>query len=267
MKMGNKKKKPKRTKSDLLFEKLLKNRGYKFIRGEDFFKQGEKCPDYYVKTKYGDIICEVKEFNEPEIHKMIQRQKVRTFSSKRILNPIKNKIDAASDQFKQHKKREMPMIVILSNPYGYFVDLSNEAILSAIFGHIGISIPLTDGKESTLFFGRDGILTNQKKYISAVCVLEYLPIKSKKIDEISKKIKDKYTDEEMTSELLYKMGAEFLIKAEALRKKGLIKERRALRLRVFHNIRANIELPMKIFSSRYDENYIFDEDKNSYSLK
>lgn len=98
-------------------------------------------------------------------------------------------------------------------------------------------------------------MTNQKEYISAVCVLEYLPIKSQKIDEISNKIKDKHKDEEMTSDLLFKMGAEFLVEAVGLKKKGLIRERKALRLRVFHNIRTNIKLPIEIFNSKYDENY------------
>ncbi len=106
------------SKSELLFEKLLKKRGFKFIKGEDIFEEGKKCPDYYVKTEYCDLICEVKEFNEPEIHKMIQKQKVMTFSSKRILNPIKNKINAASRQLRPYAKKKIPMIVILSNPYG-----------------------------------------------------------------------------------------------------------------------------------------------------
>lgn len=96
----------KKTKSESLFEELLKNRGYEFIKGEDYFKVGEKRPDYYVKTEYGDIICEVKEFDKPEIHQMIQKVKVRTFSSKRILNPIKNKINTASDQLKPYAKNK-----------------------------------------------------------------------------------------------------------------------------------------------------------------
>ncbi len=48
---------------------------------------------------------------------------------------------------------------------------------------------------------------------------------------------------------------EFLVEAVALKKKGLYKDRKALRLRVFHNVRANIKLSKKIFSSRYDESY------------
>jgi hypothetical protein len=259
--------KKQKTKSEVLFEKLLKKRGFEFIKGEDFFEEGKKCPDYYVKTAYGDLICEVKEFNEPEIHKMIRKQKVIAFSSKRILNPIKNKINAASDQLKPYTKNKIPMIVILSNPYGYFVDLSNEEILSAMFGEIGISIPLIDGKEANWFFGRNGILTSQKQYISAICVLEYLPIKSKKIDEISKKIKDNHKDEETTSELFYEMASEFLVEVESIKKKGLIRERKALRLRVFHNVRANIKLPIEVFNSRYDEHFTYDVNKNSYMLK
>lgn len=257
----------KKTQSELYFEKLLNRRRYEFKRGEDFFKPGEKCPDYYVKTKYGDIICEVKEFNEPEIHQIMKKEKARAFSSKMILSPIKNKINASSDQLKPYLKFKIPMIVILSNPYGYFVDLSNGEISSAMFGEIGISIPLKDDKEAKWFFGRGGILTNQKDYISAVCVLEHLPIKSKKIDEISKKIKYKHKDEEMTSDLFYKMASEFLEEVEVIKKEGLIMERKALRLRIFHNIRANVKLPVEIFNSRYDENYLYDKDKGSYSLK
>jgi len=256
-----------KTKSELLFEELLKKRKYKFLKGEDYFKKDEKCPDYIVKTEYGDIICEVKEFIEPEIHKLIQKQKVRTFSSKSILNPIKNKIRRASLQFKPYIRNNLPMIVILSNPYSYFVDLSNEEILSAMFGEIGISIPLMDGKEPEWFFGRDGILNNQKDYISAVCILEYFPIKSKQIDAISKEIRNGHGDEELSIELAHKMLLEFLEEIESLKKKGtVIRERKALRLRVFHNFRAKIKLPIRIFKSRYDENYIFDEIKGSYLL-
>ena len=253
-----------KTKSELLFEELLKERGFKFIKGENYFKKGKKCPDYYVKTKYGNIICEVKEFVEPEIHKMIHKVKVISFSSKRILNPIRNKINTASGQLKPHAKNKIPMIVILSNPYGYFADLGNEEISSAMYGEIGMSIPLTGDKEKEpeLFFGRDGVLTNQKKYVSAVCVLEYLPISSKKIDEISKGIKEEYKDEEMSFDLVNKMGKKLLGEVESLKKKGLIRERKALRLRVFHNIRANIKLPKEMFNSKYDENISLMKAKN-----
>ena len=246
-----------KTKSELLFEELLKERGFEFKRGEEYFEKGrgKTCPDYYVKTKYGNIICEVKEFIEPEIHKMIRKVKVASFSSKRILGPIKNKINTASRQLRPYAENEIPMIVILSNPYGFFVDLRNEEIEAAMFGEIGVKIPLSDDKESEWFFGRDGILTNQKEYISAVCVLEYHPIKSKKLDEISKGIKEKHKDEEMTSDLLFKMGAEFLVEAVTLQKKGFIKARKALRLRVFHNGRTNIKLPKETFNSKYDEHY------------
>lgn len=171
-----------KTKSELLFERLLKNRGYKFIKGEDFFPKAGKCPDYYIITKYGDLICEVKEFIEPEIHKRIQKHRIGTFSSKSILNPIRNKIKAASTQLKPYTKYDVPMILILANPYGYFVDLSNEEILSAMYGEIGLSIPLRDDKNPEWFFGRDEVLTNQKDYISAICVLERVPIRCKKLE-------------------------------------------------------------------------------------
>lgn len=257
-----------KTKSELLFEELLEKRGFEFEKGEDFFKEGEKCPDYYVVTKYGDIICEVKEFNEPEIHKMMMKEKVRTFSYKQILNPIKNKINNASKQLKPYEKYKIPLIVILSNPYNFFVDLSDEKILSAMFGEIGISIPLNNGKEDNWFFGRNGILTNQKEYISAVCVLEYFPIESNELKEIILRVKDRYKNEELNFNLAYKLASEYLKEVEALKKKGwIIKEEKELRLRVFHNFRTHLKFPIKIFNSKYDENYMFDKEKNSYLLQ
>ena len=80
-----------------------------------------------------------------------------------------------------------------------------------------------------------------------------MPIKSKKLDEIGKRIKEKYKDEEMSFDLVSKMAKELLGEVEPLQKKGLIRKRQALRLRVFHNIRANIKLPKEIFNTRYDE--------------
>ena len=257
-----------KTKSELLFEELLQKRGFEFQKGEDFFKVGKKCPDYYVATEYGDIICEVKEFKEPEIHKIMMKEKVRTFSDKQILNPIKNKIKDASKQLKPYKKYKIPLVVILSNPNNYFVDLSDEEILSAMFGEIGIAIPLNNGKEDNWYFGRNGILTNQKEYISAVCVLEYFPIESKELKEIILRVKDKYRYEELSFGLTSKLASEYLEEVESLKKKGqIIKEEKEVRLRVFHNFRTHLKLSIEIFNSEYDENHIFDERKNSYLLQ
>jgi len=246
-----------KTKSEFLFEELLKKRGYEFIKGEDYFEEGEKCPDYYVKTKYGNIICEVKECGKTKAHKTFQKVKVIAFSPKRIWRPIRTKIKKASEQLKPYVKNKIPMILILTNPYNYFADLSNEEILSAMYGEIGISIPLTDDKEKEpeLFFEGGGVLTNQKEHISAVCILEYSTIIPNKISEIKREIEEKYKDEKKNFDVTNKMAKELHGEVESLKKKGLIREREALRLRVFHNIRANIELPLEIFNSEYDEHY------------
>ncbi len=220
-----------KTKSELLFEELLEERGFEFKKGEDYFKRGrrKKCPDYYVKTKYGDIICEIKEYGKSEAHKMFQKAKVMALLPERILNPIKNKIYRASTRLKPYAKNKIPMIVVLSNPYDYFADVSNEEISSFL--------PL------------------KKKHISAVCVLEYSAIISKNIYEIKKEIEEKYKDEKKNFDITNKMAKELLGEVESLKKKGLIRERETLRLRVFRNVRANIELPTEIFNSEYDENY------------
>lgn len=220
-----------KTKSELLFEELLKKREYGFIKGEDYFKRGrgKKCPDYYVETRYGNMICEVKEYGNSEAHKAFQKVKVMAFRPEIILNPIKNKIYRASTRLKPYAKNKIPMIVILSNPNNYFADVTNEEISS--------------------------FLPNRKKHISAVCVLEYLTIIPNKISEIKKEIEEKYKDEKKNFDIVKKMAKELRGEVESLKKKGPIRKRRALRLRVFHNIRANIKLPTQIFNSEYDEHY------------
>ena len=220
-----------KTKSELLFEELLKEKGFEFKKGEEYFEKGrgKTCPDYYVETKYGNIICEVKEYGNSEAHKMFQKVKVIAFLAERILNPIKNKIYRASTRLKPHAKKKIPMIVILANPNNYFADLSNEEISS--------------------------FLPNRKKHISAVCVLEYSTIISKKIAEIKKEIEEKYKDEKKTFDVIDKMAKELYGEVESLNKKELIKARKALKLKVFHNTKANIKLPKEIFNSEYDEHY------------
>ena len=221
-----------KTKSELLFEELLEERGFEFKRGEEYFEKGrgKTCPDYYVETKYGNIICEVKEYDESEAHKIFQKVKLMAFLPERILNPIKNKIYSASQQLKPYARNKFPMIVILANPNNYFADLSNEEISS--------------------------FLPNRKKHISAVCVLEYSTIISKKIAEIEKEIEEKYKDEKKTFDVVDKMAKELYGEVESLKKRELLIEaRKALRLKVFHNTKANIKLPKETFNSKYDEHY------------
>jgi hypothetical protein len=258
----------KRTESEKLFEDLLGQKNYNFVRGDNYFKKGERCPDYYVKTPYCDIICEIKEFKKPEIDEIFKKNKIIIPAPKKVINPIKNKINDASKQLKPYEKYKKPMIVVLSNPYSYFADLSNETILSALFGELSILIPRINGKGAKWFFGRNGILINQKEYISAVCILEYVSIKQDdKINGIIKEIKGKHKDEEMDFNLATRMAIEVLRKVEAIKKKDAIKEKKELRLRVFHNFRAHIKLPVNIFNSKYDENYTYDREKNFYILQ
>lgn len=72
----------------------------------------------------------------------------------------------------------------------------------------------------------------------------------------------------MNFNLAHRLKSEYLGEVEALKKKGwIIKEEKELRLRVFHNFRTHLKLSIKIFNSEYDENYMFDEEKNSYLLQ
>ena len=78
----------------------------------------------------------------------------------------------------------------------------------------------------------------------------------KKIAEIEKEIEEKYKDEKKTFDVVDKMAKELYGEVESLKKRELLIEaRKALRLKVFHNTKANIKLPKETFNSKYDEHY------------
>jgi hypothetical protein len=88
------------------------------------------------------------------------------------------------------RELEPPLVVVLANPDGAFVNLSSEHVLASLYGNLTFTIPIdpTSGgavSDGRFEFGRDGKLTNDHPYLSAVALLRRREHKVDRIAEIS----------------------------------------------------------------------------------
>ena len=149
------------TESEEIFESVLLKKG---IIYERIPEAESSTPDYKINLGCDDTFWEIKELkenpNEKEILKKIEVNEQEDYSvdSSRVANSIKT----ASAQFKEYCVESYPCVVVLYDSREFFVRdfaFSNQ-VLTAMYGS-----PEYEVKRNK------GLLTNGKKYISAVAIL------------------------------------------------------------------------------------------------
>ncbi|MEW8293442.1 MAG: hypothetical protein AB2712_05225 [Candidatus Thiodiazotropha sp.] len=159
------------TESESLFEDVLNVRGIIYRKiPEDVIR----TPDYEVILDVGKTYWEVKELEENRLEKSILTDiisgKCNGYSgvdSNRVVNSIKE----ACDQFKKYGVQDNPCVIVLYDSRDFFVQdfLFTSSIKSALFGpstYVENSIG-----ELVELSRKYGLLTNRKRYVSAVGVL------------------------------------------------------------------------------------------------
>lgn len=223
-----------------LFEEYLENCKLDFASNEF---NGIRQPDYLVHSCYGDVICEVKDFEKTE---------------KAMYEPIRKKIDGAREQFREYKNKGIPCVLILCNTSAATVSLHGDWILGAMYGDLKMSFPINQSltEESIcLYHGKDGKLRNSNTTFSAISVLEKIqPISGRLVIETDKRENPHFYNE---------------FRKAVSRKLDLYNEypvlnTKVLRLRIYHNLNAAYPLDERIFNCGEDEQYKYDSGSNQF---
>lgn len=244
-----------RTEGESNFEKFLRSQKHKWKREVLF---GLKKPDYLVQTYAGDVLCEVKDFDEgnfdrvilksgletlkpfigddPEVKRELQRLQGVEGKSAGAWDPfgrVQEKIATASKQLKPAKGKLPCMIVLFNRGFA-----PHERDL---FMRLGI------GKNR--FFSAKHSTT-----VSALAVLDLeYPNKEllhEKLHEKSAEIRKKFpgadpTDRDMLIEVLETVG-EYEEKLRSERPHGFF-DKAVPKLRIYHNEYPVLPLPVQCF--------------------
>jgi hypothetical protein len=197
-----------KTTADEWFERYLLDHGLDPGEHEpDLSSWGvETHPDYLPTGDAGQIACEVKQFGkDSKLAKRLAEQRYVAASDAEVYGPIRNQVAEAAGQLKPLASRQMPLVVVLANPEAAPVDLSFEHVIAALYGNPQWTVaidPSTGGAvdEGRFELGRDGKLTNDHAYISAVALLRRGELALDARDEILAELRDRHDGEAKTAE-------------------------------------------------------------------
>ena len=117
-------------------------------------------PDYLVRRGSTRAVCEVKYFEETALDRRMRRQRTIAASDKETHGPIRNALREGAKNLRQLEGAGVPLVVVLTNPRGYFVDLDPWIIHGAILGTVGVVIDVNREPSAPLNerlrAGRDG---------------------------------------------------------------------------------------------------------------
>lgn len=245
------------TISEKFFDKYLKSRYIKFE-----IEQGKVVhPDRLLHVRNKKIICEIRQ---------LERRKgepINTFATSSPYTILRKAIKKKIRQGKEAKESKLPYVVVLFN-YGSRQLMSNFVIEGAMYGDVAIVIdvpadPKQRGKVRGNFFAANGILRHARshhepgqpfnKRVSAIAILDLI----NPADEILHREYEKASK----GVTVFERQWQILEQVEnRLKKLGKYKRNMVIpRLRVFHNLYADVPLGFDIFDGRYDEQYYIDQ--------
>ena len=177
--------------SETIIEQVIKNRRYEYIKEENIWKELQieeekfksmKKPDYFVKTKNGNLFIEVKEFQkEGPLDKISGNLGTEngissgygSFVTEEMTHPFEEPLRKAAHKFEQYKKYKLPGVVIFINCHNIGIDDHPLMLNQLLFGNFAFAIPIK-GKHSQLVRTTNGILRKDHyTQISAVGTLNY----------------------------------------------------------------------------------------------
>ncbi|HMC07230.1 MAG TPA: hypothetical protein VKG89_07540 [Solirubrobacterales bacterium] len=183
-----------KTSGDKLFERYLREHGYEPGAHEPDLAEYAiaKRPDFLPRLGELRIACEVEQFTAgaSALERRLADQRTISASGKEVYGPIRNHVAKAAQQLKPLTALQLPLVVVLANPEGAMLDLSVQHVLSALYGNPtftmdvdpAVGAAVGDGR---LEFGRDGKLTNDHPYLSAVALLRRREHRADRISEIA----------------------------------------------------------------------------------
>ncbi|WP_194899967.1 hypothetical protein [Catenulispora pinisilvae] len=156
------------------FFRYLEERQYTYDREPDDLGDTPKRPDARIQAAGHTIVAEVKAFETLGLFKDAVDGKLQMRSITDALKPLRNKIHEAARQLRDLQGRGWPLVTVLDNQAGSPIPTNPELIVSAMYGDLVHRVSITeDGLpgEARMVFGRNGKLTNDHPYISAVAII------------------------------------------------------------------------------------------------
>jgi hypothetical protein len=209
-----------KTKADSWFETYLEQEGYSFEHEPPWRERTgvdtRKQPDYLVEHDGQRVVCEVKEFATTLITDRLTATanpntgvSVISVSDKEMFGAVRRQVQEAAKTLKPFAACGLPLVVVLCKPARADAHLGSRDVISALFGNPIVRLPLSSTGErigpAIREAGKDGVLTNHHRYISAVVAIHRREQRRDWIDQASARIKAEPGERSEKAERLLKV--------------------------------------------------------------
>jgi hypothetical protein len=196
-----------KTIADEWFEDYLRDHGHDPGEHEPDLRSWDVAtrPDFLPKRGTSQIACEVEQFGTAsKLARRLAEQRTVAASDAEVYGPIRHRVGKAARQLKPLASRGLPLVVVLANPDGAPVDLGVDHVLAALYGNPRWTIPIdrtTGGAVDDGHFelGRDGKLTNDHPYLSAVVLLRRRELASDASERVLAEARRRFGNEPNTA--------------------------------------------------------------------
>lgn len=242
---------PPRNESEMLFETYLEAHGLNRWDYEPAIERKIQRPDYRIWQGEEQFFFEAKEFRQDQRVLLPQGGAYDPYA------PIREKINAAREKFKEYK--EFPCSLVLYNVDAFLVDLDDWTIvMGSMLGDAGFRFAVDRqlgravGDFTPAFLKRGRMIDYrrmkaQNTTISAIVVLGNLPLGRRRLASYWAR-EEKQLGRKQSWE-------EFLAFAEGLKPRGIDATQTFLRVVVYENPYARLPLTRKMFTGPLDERF------------
>ena len=121
-------------------------------------------PDFLARRDRVEVVCEVKGFAEPTPleRRLAGSKQVVTMRADEEYGPMRGAVREAARRLKPLAGSPWPLIVVLANPMGFWVNLSIVSLVEAMYGNPGYAgrFNADEGQveDFQFVYGRDGRL-------------------------------------------------------------------------------------------------------------
>lgn len=162
------------TESESLFERYCEaNR----IPCSRIAPSTDRTPDYAIRLRGVEIVCEVKQFDIGDREKQALTRAVETGSAAYFVpNRLRNKLKKVSGQLSSASSRGTPTLLVVYDNTLFRGELDHEDVVEALYGKISHPVTVSADGEPDLgdpfFGGNRGLTPTQNTAVSAIAVLE-----------------------------------------------------------------------------------------------
>lgn len=154
-------------------------------------------PDFLPRNAAGhQIACEVKQFSpHSKLGRRLRQGQPISAGDREVFGPIRNQVAEAATTLKPLVVEDLPLVAVLANPASAPVDLSVDHVVEALYGTAAYTLeidPKIGGAigDGRWILGRDGKLTNDHQYLSAVALMRVRTHRQDKQAEISERLRE-----------------------------------------------------------------------------